>query len=431
LNVKILLGISGSIAAYKAALLTRLWVKRGDEVQVLMTDSAADFITPLTLSTLSKRPVLSSVRSEAGWNNHVELGLWADAMVVAPATANTLAKLANGLCDNILDAVYLSARCPVFVAPAMDVDMWHHPATQANLRRLQEHGVRVIPVGTGELASGLVGEGRMAEPEEIVEFVVRSLKFEVPSSKFEVPSVKSETPLAAMPNAKPSATSNFKLQTSNSKALVTAGPTFEPLDPVRFIGNHSSGKMGIAIAEALAEQGAAVTLVLGPTDLRPQNPAIRVVSVMSAEEMYAACASVFPDMDIAVLAAAVADYRPKAFSEKKIKKRDDDLNIELVKTIDIAATLGKTKRPEQIFVGFALETHDEQAHARAKLEKKNFDFIVLNSMQDAGAGFGYDTNKVSILRRDGSRTDFPLKNKADVAGDIVAEIAAQSANRKG
>jgi len=422
--MKILLGISGSIAAYKAALLTRLWVKQGDEVQVLMTDSAADFIAPLTLSTLSKRPVLSSVRSEAGWNNHVELGLWADAMVVAPATANTLAKLANGLCDNIVGAVYLSARCPVFVAPAMDVDMWHHPATQANLRRLQEHGVRVIPVGTGELASGLVGEGRMAEPEEIVEFVVRSLKFEVPS-------LKSETPHEAMPTAKSSATSNLELQTLNSqKALVTAGPTFEPLDPVRFIGNHSSGKMGIAIAEALAAQGAAVTLVLGPTDLRPQNPVIRVVSVMSAEEMYAACASVFPNMDIAVLAAAVADYRPKVFSEKKIKKRDDDLSIELAKTIDIAATLGKTKRPDQIFVGFALETHDEQAHAQAKLEKKNFDFIVLNSMQDAGAGFGHDTNKVSILRRDGSRKDFPLKNKTDVAWDIVAEIAAQSANRK-
>lgn len=398
-SMKILLGISGSIAAYKAALLTRLWVKQGNEVQVLMTDSAADFIAPLTLSTLSKRPVLSSVRSEAGWNNHVELGLWADAMVVAPATANTLAKLANGLCDNILGAVYLSARCPVFVAPAMDVDMWHHPATQANLRRLQEHGVRIIPVGTGELASGLVGEGRMAEPEEIVEFV----KFYAPP----------QPP-----------------RWGGATALVTAGPTFEPLDPVRFIGNHSSGKMGIAIAEALAAQGAAVTLVLGPTDLRPQNLAIQVVLVMSAAEMYAACASVFPDMDIAVLAAAVADYRPKVFSEKKIKKRDDDLSIELEKTIDIAATLGKTKRPDQVFVGFALETHDEQAHAQAKLEKKNFDFIVLNSMQDAGAGFGYDTNKVSILRRDGSRTDFPLKNKTDVAQDIVAEIAAQSANRK-
>ncbi len=424
--MKILLGISGSIAAYKAALLTRLWVKQGDEVKVLMTESAADFIAPLTLSTLSKHPVLSSVRSEAGWNNHVELGLWADALVIAPATANTLAKLANGLCDNIVGAVYLSARCPVFVAPAMDVDMWHHPATQANIRRLQEHGVHIIPVGTGELASGLVGEGRMAEPEDIVAFV-RSLKFEVQS-------LKSETPLAAPLNAMPSATSNFKLQTPNPllqtlKALVTAGPTFEPLDPVRFIGNHSSGKMGIAIAEALAAQGVAVTLVLGPTDLRPQNPSIQVVLVMSAQEMYAACASVFPEMDIAVLAAAVADYRPKVVSETKIKKKDDELSIELAKTIDIAATLGKIKRPDQVFVGFALETNNEEANAQSKLERKNFDFIVLNSMQDTGAGFGLDTNKISIFRRDGSRQDFPLKSKTEVAWDIVAEIAVQSANR--
>lgn len=397
--MKIVLGISGSIAAYKAALLTRLWAKRGDEVQVLMTDSAADFIAPLTLSTLSKRPVLSSVRSEAGWNNHVELGLWADVMVVAPATANTLAKLANGLCDNILGAVYLSARCTVFVAPAMDVDMWHHPATQANLQRLREHGVHLIPVGTGELASGLVGEGRMAEPEEIVAFVEKTL-----------------TARAARLAPQPALL-------AGKRALVTAGPTFEPLDPVRFIGNHSSGKMGIAIAEALVAQGMEVTLVLGPTDLRPKNPVVRVISVVSAQEMYTACASVFPETDIAVLAAAVADYRPKVFSDTKIKKRDDDLRIELEKTIDIAATLGKTKRPDQILVGFALETHDEQAHAQAKLEKKNFDFIVLNSMQDVGAGFGHDTNKVSIFRRDGSRQDFPLKNKTDVAWDIVAEIA--------
>ena len=403
--MKILLGISGSIAAYKAALLTRLWVKQGDEVQVLMTESAADFIAPLTLSTLSKHPVLSSVRSEAGWNNHVELGLWADALVIAPATANTLAKLANGLCDNIVGAVYLSARCPVFVAPAMDVDMWHHPATQANIRRLQEYGVHIIPVGTGELASGLVGEGRMAEPEDIVEFVVRSLKS---------PHSSPLTPHSSL---------------SGKRALVTAGPTFEPLDPVRFIGNHSSGKMGIAIAEALAAQGVVVTLVLGPTDLRPLNPNIRVVPVMSAQEMYAACASVFPETDIAVLAAAVADYRPKVFSETKIKKKDGDLNLELEKTIDIAATLGKIKRPNQVFVGFALETNNEEANAQAKLERKNFDFIVLNSMQDAGAGFGLDTNKISIFRRDGSRQDFPLKSKTDVAWDIVAEIAAQSANR--
>jgi len=408
--MKILLGISGSIAAYKAAHLTRLWVKRGYDVQVLMTDAAVDFIAPLTLSTLSKRPVFSSARSEAGWNNHVELGLWADALVMAPATANTLAKLANGLCDNIIGAVYLSARCPVFIAPAMDVDMWHHPATRANIERLQAHGVHLIPVGTGELASGLVGEGRMAEPEEIVEFVENVL-----SSNFD-------------------ATSNFKLQTSNflkgKRALVTAGPTFEPLDPVRFIGNHSSGKMGIAIAEELAAQGAYVTLVLGPTDIKPQHPAIQVVPVLSAQDMYEACEPVFAKADIAVLAAAVADYRPKIFSEIKLKKREGEMILELAKTVDIAATLGKTKRPDQIFVGFALETNNEAEHAQAKLEKKNFDFIVLNSMKDAGAGFGHDTNKISIFRRDGSRQDFNLKNKVEVARDIVAEIV-RSANPKG
>jgi len=401
--MKILLGISGSIAAYKAAHLTRLWAKRGDDVQVLMTESAADFIQPLTLSTLSKRPVFSSARSETGWNNHVEMGLWADALVVAPATANTLAKLANGLCDNIIGACYLSARCPVFVAPAMDVDMWHHAATQANIRRLQQHGVHIIPVGVGELASGLIGEGRMAEPEQIVDFVEKTLL-----------SIR-KRPASAL---------------AQLRALVTAGPTHEPLDPVRFIGNHSSGKMGIAIAEELAAQGAAVTLVLGPTHLRPQNQRIQVVTVQSAQQMYEACATLFAEMDIAVLAAAVADYRPKTFSEQKLKKRDDDLSIELLKTVDIAATLGKLKRPEQIFVGFALETNDEEAHAQAKMQKKNFDFIVLNSMQDAGAGFGYDTNQVSIFRRDGSRQSFPLKNKQEVAKDIVAEIV-RTANPQG
>ena len=388
--MKIILGISGSIAAYKAALLTRMLVKQDDTVQVLMTESAKAFIAALTLSTLSKRPVFSEVVSESGWNNHVELGLWADAMVIAPASANTLAKLANGLCDNILSAVYLSARCPVFVAPAMDVDMWHHPATQSNIRRLQEHGVKIIPVGHGELASGLVGDGRMAEPEEILEFIRVH--------------TQQPTPL------------------KGKKALVTAGPTFEPLDPVRFLGNHSSGKMGIAIAEALVQQGAAVTLVLGPTDLRPHNAAIKVVSVITAQEMYEACAPVFSESDIVVLAAAVADYRPKFFSETKIKKKEEALNLELEKTIDIAATLGKGKNSNQIFVGFALETNDETNHALQKLEKKNFDFIVLNSMRDIGAGFGYDTNRITILHRDGAKTAFPLKSKTAVAEDIVAEI---------
>lgn len=393
---KVILGISGSIAAYKSAFLTRLLVKKGAEVQVLMTESAEAFITPLTLSTLSKRPVLSDVRSESSWNNHVELGLWADALLIAPATANTLAKLANGLCDNILSAVYLSARCPVFVAPAMDVDMWHHPATRANIKRLQSFGVHIIPVGHGELASGLVGDGRMAEPEEIVAWL--------------------------------DAFFNGKKPLTGKKALVTAGPTFEPLDPVRFIGNHSTGKMGIAIAETLAEQGAEVTLVLGPTTAQPTHPALQVSKVMSAQEMYEACAMVFPSADITVLAAAVADYRPSVFSDVKIKKTADDMRIDLAKTIDIAATLGRSKQPGQLLVGFALETNNEEDNALAKLEKKNLDFIVLNSLRDAGAGFGHDTNKITILRRDSSKTAFDLKQKKAVALDIVAEIV-EAANR--
>lgn len=401
--MKIILGICGSIAAYKAAHLTRLWVKKGADVQVLMTESATSFIAPLTLSTLSKRPVYSDVRSEAGWNNHVELGLWADAVVIAPASANTLAKLANGLCDNILSAVYLSARCPVFVAPAMDVDMWHHPATRENIRRLEGFGVRIIPVGHGELASGLVGDGRMAEPEEIVRFVDRSLGEDAPKIR----------------------------HLAGKKALVTAGPTFEPLDPVRFIGNHSSGKMGIALAEELAERGTEVTLILGPTVNRPDHPGVRVVSVMSAQEMFEACSRVFADTDIAVLAAAVADYRPKIFSETKIKKKEGELTLDLEKTVDIAATLGREKKPAQVFVGFALETNDELTNAQLKLEKKNFDFIVLNSLQDAGAGFGHDTNKIAILRRNGTRTDFPLKSKKEVSKDIVDEIALLANPKKG
>lgn len=389
--MNIILGISGSIAAYKAAHLTRLWVKEGATVQVLMTEAATSFITPLTLSTLSKRPVLTDMSSESGWNNHVELGLWANALVVAPASANTLAKLANGLCDNILSAVYLSARCPVFVAPAMDVDMWHHPATQANMQRLRSYGVQIIPVGNGELASGLAGEGRLAEPEEIVEFVARYFQ--------------------------------KQQDLSGKKALVTAGPTFEPLDPVRYIGNHSTGKMGIAIAEELTRRGAAVTLVLGPTALQPHNTAVRVLRVGTAQEMYAACTPLFPDMDITVLAAAVADYRPAIFSEQKIKKQDDDLNLALSKTVDIAATLGSQKKAHQILVGFALETNDALNHARQKLERKNLDFIVLNSLQDAGAGFGHDTNKITMLRRNGLQTAFDLKSKTEAAQDIVNEIA--------
>lgn len=393
--MKVILGISGSIAAYKSAFLTRLLIKKGHEVQVLMTESATTFIAPLTLSTLSKRPVYSDVRSETGWNNHVELGLWADVLLIAPASANTLAKLANGLCDNILSAVYLSARCPVWVAPAMDVDMWQHPATQGNIRRLQEHGVQVIPVGHGELASGLVGDGRMAEPEDILTFIEQS-----------------------------ATTSGQRL--SGKKALVTAGPTHEALDPVRFIGNYSTGKMGIAVAEALAREGAEVTLVLGPTDLKPQHPKIKTVSVQSAQQMYEACAQVFGETDITVLAAAVADYKPQQFSATKIKKKDDDLSLPLAKTIDIAATLGRQKKEGQLLVGFALETNDEEHFALAKMERKNFDFIVLNSLQDKGAGFGHETNKITIFHRNGLKKTFDLKSKTAVAQDIVTEIALKA-----
>lgn len=390
--MKVILGVSGSIAAYKSAHLTRLFVKRGDEVQVLMTRAATDFISPLTLSTLSKSPTLSDVHSETAWNNHVELGLWGDALVIAPATANTLAKLANGICDNILSAVYLSARCPVFVAPAMDLDMWKHPATQRNISLLREYGVQIIPVEHGELASGLVGDGRMAEPENIITSLDSWFKN------------KSDQPL------------------SGKKALVTAGPTFEPLDPVRFLGNHSTGKMGIAIAEELSARGAEVTLVLGPTSLKPTDSSIRVVAIGSALEMYDACSSLFPESDITVFAAAVADYKPRHFSETKIKKKDDDLVLELEKTVDIAAALGKQKKPGQIMAGFALETDNEEFNAKAKLVKKNLDLIVLNSMRDAGAGFGHDTNKVTVISNDGNMVSYELKHKKSVAADIVNQI---------
>lgn len=390
--MKVILGVSGSIAAYKSAHLTRLFVKRGNEVQVLMTRPATDFISPLTLSTLSKRQTLSDVHSETAWNNHVELGLWGDALVIAPATANTIAKLAGGICDNILTAVYLSARCPVFVAPAMDLDMWKHPATQRNISLLREFGVHIIPVEHGELASGLTGDGRMAEPENIVAFLDSWFKS------------KTNLPLAG------------------KKALVTAGPTFEPLDPVRFLGNHSTGKMGIAIAEELSARGAEVTLVLGPTHLRPTDNSIRIVSTGSALDMYHACSNHFPESDIAVFAAAVADYKPRFFSETKIKKKDDDLVLELEKTVDIAAVLGQKKTQNQIMVGFALETDNEENNAVAKLKKKNLDLIVLNSMKDAGAGFGHDTNKVSIIGNNGDVVTYELKHKKSVATDIVNQI---------
>jgi phosphopantothenoylcysteine decarboxylase/phosphopantothenate--cysteine ligase len=384
---KIILGISGSIAAYKAAILTRLLIKAGAEVQILMTPNAGEFISPLTLSTLSKRDVYSSVISEHGWNNHVELGLWADAMIIAPATATTLAKMANGICDNVLTATYLSARCPVFVAPAMDLDMWKHPATVRNLQLLDSYGVKQLPVGYGELASGLVGEGRMSEPEEIVAFL-----------------------------------DNFFVQQADLKGktiLVTAGPTYEPIDPVRFIGNRSTGKMGVSIAEALADRGAEVLLVLGPSKLTPKNKNVKLFRVETAQEMYDVCVSNFEKCDAAILSAAVADYRPAEVALQKIKKKGETLDIQLIKNPDIAATLGQMKKRGQILVGFALETNDELENAKGKLERKNLDFIVLNSLRDAGAGFSGDTNKVTIVHRNNKIEKFELKSKDDVADDII------------
>ncbi len=389
---KILLGVTGSIAAYKSAVLTRLLVKAGAVVKVVMTPSATDFITPLTLSTLSKNPVLIDfVKDNTGqWNNHVELGLWADVMIVAPASANTIAKMANGLCDNLLLATYLSARCPVFFAPAMDLDMLQHPSTQSNIQKLKSYSNILIDAAFGELASGLTGNGRMAEPEEIV---------------------------AALENH---FTSEQKLIGKN--VLVTAGPTYEAIDPVRFIGNHSTGKMGFSIAEEFARQGAIVNLVTGPTQQHINHPRVNVISVTSAEQMYTSCASLFPSTDIAVLAAAVADYRPVEVASQKIKKKDTNLTIELTKTQDIAASLGKLKHNGQVMVGFALETENEQANAQTKLEKKNFDLIVLNSLNDKGAGFGHDTNKITIMDREQHVKSFELKNKKEVAKDIVKAI---------
>ena len=389
---KIILGVTGSIAAYKAAMLTRLLIKSGAEVRVIMTPSALDFITPLTLSTLSKNPVLTEfVKDKTGqWNNHVDLGLWADAMIIAPASANTMAKMANGICDNLLLAVYLSARCPVYFAPAMDLDMLQHSSTRKNIETLKSFGNTIIDPGYGELASGLTGTGRMAEPEEIVSFLT--------------------------------ATFNKQKKLTGKSVLVTAGPTFEALDPVRFIGNHSSGKMGFAIADALAQEGATVTLVTGPTHQHTNHPGVIVKHVMSADEMYAACAKLFPGTDITVLAAAVADYKPTVKADQKIKKTGDTLTLELTKTTDIAASLGKLKHNGQIVVGFALETENEHANALKKLESKNFDLIVLNSLNDKGAGFGHDTNKIKIINRKHEAKTFDIKDKKDVARDIVASI---------
>ena len=389
---KIVLAVTGSIAAYKTPHLVRLLVKAGAEVQVLLTDAGARFVSPLALSTVSGKPVLQSVAEGDSWNNHVALGLWADAMVIAPCSANTLGKLANGLCDNIVCAVYLSARCPVFVAPAMDEDMWMHPSTRANVKRIQEYRNKLIPTEFGELASGLVGEGRMAEPENIVSLL---------TSYFATAENK---PLEGM------------------KAMVTAGPTYERLDPVRFIGNFSTGRMGIAIAEALADAGALVTLVTGPIERRPANHTINIIRVESADEMYEAGLVVAKESDIAVLAAAVADYKPAQQAANKIKKADDELSLKLTRTKDLLAALGKIKEPWQTLIGFALETENEIENARKKLNGKNADMIVLNSLRDEGAGFGHDTNKITILKRDGSVSPLELQSKSDAAVAIVDHI---------
>jgi phosphopantothenoylcysteine decarboxylase/phosphopantothenate--cysteine ligase len=414
---KILLGVTGSIAAYKSLLLIRLLVKEGAEVKVVMTPAAKDFVTPLSLATLSKHPVLLDLFEGDTWSNHVELGRWADLMLIAPLSCNTLAKMALGLCDNLLMATYLSAVCPVVVAPAMDEDMWKHPSTRANLERIRGYGNHVISVEKGELASGLYGDGRMAEPETIRAYVGDML-----SGVNERGQLVEEASGRLTEDGKQEWTSGGKkLDLAGKKALVTAGPTYEAIDPVRFIGNHSSGKMGVAIAYALADRGAVVDLVLGPSSLDVSYPGVSVHRVVSAEEMYNACIAVFPGVDIAIMSAAVADFRPVAPAEEKIKKKDDNLILELTKTKDILQTLGQQKKG-QILVGFALETTGERAYALDKLHKKNADLIVLNSLNDAGAGFGYDTNKITIFDKSGGETVYAQKTKQQVAADIVDKV---------
>ena len=386
---KILIGVTGSIAAYKIPLLVRLLIKQGAEVKVIMTTASKNFVSTLTLSTLSKNNVLTDLSENDSWANHVMLGRWADVMLIAPLSCNTLAKMANGLCDNLLMAVYLSATCPVVMAPAMDEDMWLHPSTKNNLQRTASSGTLIIPVESGELASGLTGEGRMAEPETMMQWL-----------------------------------NNFFLATQQlkgKKALVTAGPTYEAIDPVRFIGNHSSGKMGVAIAKELANRGATVTLVLGPSSLIPPVN-IKTVRVRSAKDMLDACIAEFPTTDITVMSAAVADYTPVTVADEKMKKQVDVFSVELTKTKDILKQLGEMKNDNQLLVGFALETNNEKAYALKKLQEKNADMIVLNSLNDAGAGFGYDTNKITIFDRTGKEYAFDTKTKQEVAVDIVNTI---------
>ncbi|WP_396212370.1 bifunctional phosphopantothenoylcysteine decarboxylase/phosphopantothenate--cysteine ligase CoaBC [Flavobacterium sp.] len=392
---KIVLGISGGIAAYKTATLVRLFIKAGAHVQVIMTPASKDFVTPLTLSTLSKNPVHSTFYNEddenAQWNNHVELGLWADFMLIAPATANTLSKMANGNCDNLLIATYLSAKCLVYFAPAMDLDMYKHPSTLASFRALKQFGNIMIPAENGELASGLSGEGRMAEPENIVAFLEKDIE--------------------------------SKLPLKGKKILITAGPTYEALDPVRYIGNHSTGKMGFDIAESAANNGAEVILISGPTHLSSKNSSVKIVRVTSSQEMYEACHSYYESVDVAVCAAAVADYKPKNIATQKIKKSEAAFTIELEKTKDILASLGQLKK-NQYLIGFALETENEIENAIAKIQKKNLNLIVLNSLQDEGAGFGKETNKVTFISKDLSIEPMPLKSKEEVATDIINKIIA-------
>jgi phosphopantothenoylcysteine decarboxylase / phosphopantothenate---cysteine ligase len=387
---KVLLCITGSIAAYKSILLVRLMVKAGAEVRVIMTPAARDFVTPLTLSTLSKNPVLIDLFNEEAWANHVMLGRWADVMLVAPLSCNTLAKMAIGQCDNLLMATYLSATCPVIAALAMDEDMWHHPTTIANLDKLRSYGNKVIPVDKGELASGLHGDGRMAEPEAIMQFITDEVFMEK--------------------------------DLTGKKVLVTAGPTYEPIDPVRFIGNHSSGKMGIALSRELANRGAEVNLVMGPSALSLNIPGVHLQKVQTAQEMYEACVAEFNQSDVAIMSAAVADYTPVAKATEKIKKTGETITVELTRTKDILKSLGERKKNGQILVGFALETSNEQEYALSKLNGKNADLIVLNSLNDEGAGFGYDTNKITIFERNGSQLAYERKPKQQVAKDIVDRI---------
>ena len=392
---KIVLGISGGIAAYKTAPLVRLFIKAGAEVQVIMTPASKDFVTPLTLSTLSKNPVHSTFYNEedenASWNNHVEIGLWADLMLIAPATANTLSKMANGTCDNLLLAAYLSAKCPVYFAPAMDLDMYKHPSTEESFSKLQSFGNILIPAESGELASGLSGEGRMAEPENIITFIENDIA--------------------------------NKLPLRGKKILITAGPTYEAIDPVRFIGNHSSGTMGFEIANEAAKLGAEVTLISGPSHLNVSDKSIRLIRVVSAEEMFQACHNHFENTDVAIAAAAVADYRPKNVALQKIKKAESSFTIELERTKDILASLGAIKE-KQFLIGFALETENEIENAKAKIQKKNLDLIVLNSLQDDGAGFGTPTNKVTFIDKNFTIEPMDLKSKGKVAQDILNKVIA-------